>query len=258
MPLRYKPWERKSLDALMMGVQSGMPGTQAYGVYSDIYGGALDRMYDRVARRREEEQLRQQNEQQAMMGLGSSLTEAALGGVPAEGLEALAGIQTSTNPYLTQPQGLDQLLQQAGTLSSSVGVGEQSPFFDEEDAAMIRQAVEQAWARGLQDEQQIENYIMGSLGEAGAAAAPFITEIVQNTVSRLRQTSGTQGPSNIPGTIGSFVGTALGGGLMNPLTAGLGSSAGRFVGEQVGGNIGLGGRFAESEGLERLLRSVLG
>jgi hypothetical protein len=183
MPLKYRPYERRALENLLE--HPGLPADFAYGVFSDVQGGALERMYDQVQRQRDRQQQRQAMQREALSGLGSSLTEAALGGVPAQGLEALVGLQSVANPALQGAQGLDRLMSSATALSGSV-LGDTSPFFDEEDRAQVREAVEMAWSVGIRDEAQIEQAIVSQLGDAGESNRGFIREIVQNTASRLR------------------------------------------------------------------------
>jgi hypothetical protein len=197
MPLKYRPYERRTLENLLD--TPGLPGEFAYGVLSQTQGGALERMYDQIQRRREQQQQQQMMGQEALSGLGSRLTEAALGGVPAEGLEALVGLQSAANPYLPQ-QGLDRLMSSATALSGSVG-GVTGGLTDEDRAAIIQTAakeIEAATQEGITDFQTIlwrgdgrglahKLTVAGYTGEDFEEAKQIIREIWERLGGTFRQ-----------------------------------------------------------------------
>jgi hypothetical protein len=132
MALEYKPRERNTLQNLLAGVQGGLDPAFALGTYQETQQSALDRMLAQ----RQKAQLATQARQDMFSGLGSQLTEAAIGGVPPAGLEALVGLQSAANPMLAKPgvqSRLDELVGSAGTLSNSIpgAAGEPTALADE-------------------------------------------------------------------------------------------------------------------------------
>lgn len=135
MAVQYRPFERRTLEDLLAASQSGLDPSLSYSIFSDIRQGALDRLTNQRAVRMD----RRGQRQDLMSAFGGQLTEAALGGVPPEGLEALAGIQTSANPMLGRVVGggLDDLLANAGALSTSMPGATADPGMMSEELATI-------------------------------------------------------------------------------------------------------------------------
>lgn len=177
MPIQYRPYERKTLDALTQGVAAGLPGQTAYGIYSGVQQGALDRRAQRRATRLD-----------MLSGLGSQLTEAALGGVPASGLEALVGLQTAANPMLgrVNPSRLDQLVSSAGTLSGSVpGETTDSPLWDQTDEDAVRNFTRMMDQRGM-DPQQIRELLKAQFSDPSAATLfPLVNSAFEDEYRQL-------------------------------------------------------------------------
>jgi hypothetical protein len=143
LALPYRPFERRTLENLLSASQSGLSPDLGYSIFDDIQQSALDRLAQQRGVRMDRRAVRQD----ALSGLGQQLTDAALGGVPAEGLEALASLQSTANPMIPQG-GLDALVGQAGTLAGSVPTaGANVEPLSAEDIAGIETDV-QSWATG--------------------------------------------------------------------------------------------------------------
>jgi hypothetical protein len=145
MAVNYRPAERRTLENLLGAMQSGLDPGLGLSMFQDTQQGALDRLLQQRAMRTE----RQGMNQAALSGVGDQLTQAALGGVPPEGLASLLGLQATANPALQRPQMASQLgdlLGFAGGLAGSVPTAA-SPGLTPEDIAAIEGDLEN-WATG--------------------------------------------------------------------------------------------------------------
>ena len=190
----YKPRETDILQALLYGLNQGMEPAQAFDVWQGVYQGALDRLATR-----------RQTQQDTLSGLGSQLTDAALGGVGPQGLEALVGVQQAANPSLARPGmagPLDQIVQNAGTLSQYAPTGEEEAGpsgLDPEETTAIMQVGSNAIATmAQQGKTDFQSVFWGGLArqltQAGFVGEDFdrAKNLLRENWARLGGTFGTE------------------------------------------------------------------
>jgi len=278
--LRYNPYERRSLDNLSEAIGSGLSGETAYDIFSGIQGGALERLAAARARRQDLLSMLPQMADfaysTAQAGAPSELVSSAYGGFRSPmvrgALESLLGslypmeeagpatVQGSPGTFGANAitPGGDPLMQLARPAVSpyaadTTTAAATTPFFDEQDQAAVRSAVETAWGLGLREPDQIVTYITQALGQEGQAATSLIQMIVKNTVSRLQQQTGQRsGLSPVESTAAHLFGAGAGAVGGAALGAGIGSllpGPGTVIGAGLGGLLG-------ATGLDRLFSEL--